>query len=991
MCALVAPQSRRVLLAQQPTSPAEIQSAKPATAAEQSGGEQLNEKVLPLLSRYCYECHNSKKLVADLALDKFKTLDSILASRDTFELVTRYVHTYQMPPDEHPQPTETERATLCDWLNRQLHDYYAAHPDPGRVTLRRLNRNEYNNTIRDLVGVGFQPADDFPQDDSGYGFDNIGDVLSLAPVLLEKYLSAADRILDEAIPTAPPASKVRHFPATQTEIGFNAIGDRGDGWVQLISLEEDDVAVELPVQAGDYLVRVKAFCKPVGGSLVGQGSSVPVIPKGKPDPTKLGIFLGHTFCQDLQIDATEESPQVYEARIGVPAGKQRFSASVRRNRGSDNETYMLNGRIGKQQPGIVYVKWMEIEGPLPAATERAPAAKLQASEGALPQADGSLVLEHNSQAELTFDAPHEGEFILRAEACAQQAGSEPAKMEFRVNGQAVKQFDVLAPATLLPLPNQHLFDINLLNARPCIYEVRQKLPAGKATFAAAFTNDFEDKTASNPNLRDRNLILHHLEVVDLSRPLPLPPMPETFAAYFSKPPSDQSGDDDAREMLTKFARRAFRRPVKPGEIERLMSLYLMARNDGESFSNSLKVSLKAVLVSPKLLFHGELPQRGQSAEKAVSGQADSNPIHPIDEFALASRLSYFLWSSMPDDELLALAEQGKLRENLPAQVQRMVASPKAAALVSNFAGQWLQLRTLETLSPDKEMFRDYDDGLRKSMQRETELLFDRILHENRSVLEFLTADYTFVNGRLARFYGLEKALAEQTQGSKPVNGGKPAGANTAADDFQLISLVGTHRKGVLTQGSMLTLTSNPTRTSPVKRGKFVLENLLGTPPPPPPANVPKLEEQAKQSHGTLRQQMEQHRQDPLCASCHAQMDPIGFGLENFNAIGKWRETDGTAKVDSAGQLKSGEPFKDAVELADLLVAKRKNDFLHCLSEKMLTYALGRGIEPFDRPAVDAIVKNLAADDCRFQTLILEVVQSMPFQSERAADDAPPTN
>jgi len=260
--------------------------------------------------------------------------------------------------------------------------------------------------------------------------------------------------------------------------------------------------------------------------------------------------------------------------------------------------------------------------------------------------------------------------------------------------------------------------------------------------------------------------------------------------------------------------------------------------------------------------------------------------------------------------------------------------------------------------------------LRKAMQRETEMLFDHILHTNKSVLEFLTADYTFVNARLARFYGLD-----------PVGG----------EEFRRVSLAGTHRRGVLTQGSILTLTSNPTRTSPVKRGKFVLETLLGTPPPPPPPNVPTLEATAKPPTGTLRQQMELHRRDAICASCHAQMDPIGFGLENFDAIGKWRETDGSAKVDAAGRLKTGEEFKTAEELAEILVDHRRDDYLHCLTEKMLTYALGRGVEPFDRPAVEKIVSNLQADDCHMQTLVQQIVDSLPFQMQRGetASESPP--
>jgi len=509
---------------------------------------------------------------------------------------------------------------------------------------------------------------------------------------------------------------------------------------------------------------------------------------------------------------------------------------------------------------------------------------------------------------------------------------------------------VLAPATLVPLDGQRLFDINLLNARPYVYEIHQTLQAGKNRFSVAFTNEFEDPKNANPNLRARRLIVDYLEAVDLQSPLPTPPMPDTFAAYFKKPPMEIDRDG-ARGIVAAFMQRAYRRPVEPAEVDRVMKLYDFAKGDGQNPQDSLRLALKAVLVSPKFLFRGEV-RPDPNNPKAM---------HEVDEYALASRLSYFLWSSMPDDELLHLAAAKKLRANLEQQVTRMLASPRSAAFVENFAGQWLQLRNLVNLAPDKLMFKDFDDSLRRDMKRETELLFADILHQDKSVLQFLTADYTFLNGRLARFYGMD---------------------SNSGDEFVKVSLAGTPRRGVLTQGSILTLTSNPTRTSPVKRGKFVLENLLGTPPPPPPPNVPNLDEEAKTLGGTLRHQMEMHRQNPVCASCHAQMDPIGFGLENFDAIGKWRDKDGATTVGAQGQLRTGETFKTAAELIDILANRDRADFEHCLAEKMLTYALGRGVEPYDRPAVEGIVRNLDANDGRMSALVMGIIKSLPFQMQR---------
>jgi hypothetical protein len=393
--------------------------------------------------------------------------------------------------------------------------------------------------------------------------------------------------------------------------------------------------------------------------------------------------------------------------------------------------------------------------------------------------------------------------------------------------------------------------------------------------------------------------------------------------------------------------------VTAPEIDRLMKLYDVTREQGDSFEAGVKLAMKAVLVSPHFLFLGEIPR--------TTGQG-TQPL-PLKEVALASRLSYFLWSSMPDDELLGLAEHGKLRKNLTAQVSRMLASPKADALVENFAGQWLQIRSLDSVQPDKKMFPEYDPALATAMHRETELFFENVMRKDTSVFDFLTGDYTFVNARLAKFYGLPEVKG---------------------DEFERVSLAGTPRRGVLTQASVLALTSNPTRTSPVKRGKWVLENLLGTPPPPPPPDVPNLDDKGRQLTGTLRQQMEQHRANPTCAGCHARMDPIGFGLENFNAIGVWRDTDGDSPVDSSGTLISGDTFHGAAELAKVLATKHRQEYLRCLAEKMLTYALGRGTEYYDRPALDKIVQSMDQHQDKFSSLILAVTDSFPFQMRRGA-------
>jgi hypothetical protein len=409
----------------------------------------------------------------------------------------------------------------------------------------------------------------------------------------------------------------------------------------------------------------------------------------------------------------------------------------------------------------------------------------------------------------------------------------------------------------------------------------------------------------------------------------------------------------------------------PDEVERLLALAERARREEASFERGIQVALQAVLVSPHFLFRGDLlsivgqasrlPAKRPVRDGVKAGGTPASLSLPINDYALASRLSYFLWSSMPDETLWQEAKRGTLRKNLEAQVRRMLKDPKAHALVENFADQWLQIRSLSQITPDKTTYPSFDEELRAAMQQETELFFETIMREDRSVLELLDANYTFMNERLARHYGVPGVKGEA---------------------LQRVSLKGSQRGGILTHASVLTITSNPTRTSPVKRGKWVLDNILGTPPPPPPPDVPELKE-GKVLSGSLRQRMEEHRANSLCASCHARMDPIGFGLENYDGIGAWRDKDGTFAIDPAGQLVTGESFHGPKDLKAILLKRKKDDFVRCLSEKMLTYGLGRGLEYYDRCATEQIAKGLAKNRYRFSSLVLEIARSAPFQLRRA--------
>jgi hypothetical protein len=374
-----------------------------------------------------------------------------------------------------------------------------------------------------------------------------------------------------------------------------------------------------------------------------------------------------------------------------------------------------------------------------------------------------------------------------------------------------------------------------------------------------------------------------------------------------------------------------------------------SRKRGDSFDQSIGTALEAVLVSPEFLF------RIEHDPKTASAEGD----HLINDYELASRLSYFLWSTTPDDELLRLADQKTLRkpEVLKAQVTRMLKDPKSSALVSDFGGQWLEFRALESVHPDLNRFPKYDDYLRDSERQETEMFFEYIIRQDRSVLDFLNGKYTFLNGKLAEFYGIP---------------------GIHGPEFRRVDLTGTPRAGVLTQGSVLTVSSYSTRTSVVLRGKWVLENLLNAPVPPPPPNVPLLDEAKVGTAMSLRQQMEEHRANAICATCHSRMDPIGFGLENFDAVGQWRTDDGKFPIDPSGTLTNGQTFKGSAELTDVL-AKQPQAFAGAITEKMLIYALGRGLEPYDRPTVKAIIDGLTRNDYKFSTLVMGIVNSVPFQ------------
>ena len=945
-------------------------AARAAVSAETATFER---DVQPLLKKYCYECHGlgGKEDEGDFHLTAYKSAADVPRDRKLWTQAMEHVRNRQMPPENADVlPTKAERDLLADWIDRQVYAADAQNPDPGRVVIHRLNRAEYNNSIRDLLGVDFHPADDFPADDSGYGFDNISDVLSLSPMLLGKYVKAAQQALDQAVPTQRITSTTWHFPANQALVGFNDLGDRGDGWVQILSLFEGDINVDMDVPVtGEYSVSFHAFGQDRDGNIYGASGPIPNSPPEKPE---LSLYVNDTVQQAFLIEAVEGSPATYTGKVSLLAGRQRIRVVMRRHRGGEHEQVVdtMARYVGPQSNGISWVKWIRVDGPGQGAVTRVPAARLAVTGPGDFTPTGARVLRGNGEVAMKFKVEKAGDYLVRAYAEATQAGKDPAVMDLRVDGKSLEVIPVLAPSAYQQFKNAKTSrpwtaPADHLVAVPQRYEIRTRLTPGEKTLAAVFSNYEADPENPNVNLRARTLTVHSLEVVEVDGTSPVPPISAVMRDYFAKKVTPQNKLTLAREQLSRFALRAWRRPPEKAELDRLMQLFAQGDQDEESFEAALKLPLMAVLVSPYFLLRAEFPE----ADRVAAAKPDPAPARlgvPIDEFSLATRLSYFLWSSVPDDELLDLAAKKQLRRQLGAQVARMLASPKAQAIVDNFAGQWLQFRALSAVEPDKTLFPRFSTTLRADLQKETALFVTHVMRENRSLMELLTADYTFVNERLAQFYGLP-----------PVTG----------EGFQRVSLQATPRRGVLGQGSLLVSTSNPTRTSPVKRGRFVLDNILGTPVPAPPPGVVNNIDAPEQAGLTIRQRIEQHRKDPRCASCHALMDPVGMAFEHFDAAGQWRdqEADGakTSAVDASGKLVSGESFDGALSLIQILSTTNRGDYYRNLAKKMLTYALGRGVEDHggDRMAADKIVQRIQADD-KFSSLVLAVVDSVPFQQMR---------
>ena len=781
----------------------------PVSNAENKSPE-FSSVGVPFLQKNCLSCHSGAKPKAELSLDGYKDSASLIKNRKVWDNVVKNIISGEMPPKSKPRPTVKESENFIS-LVQSIFDFNDrnAKPNPGNVTVRRLNRVEYKNTVRDLIGIDFDPTDDFPSDDIGHGFDNIGDVLTLSPVLMERYLSAAETIMNRAIVPDPAPVIKRHLSSRYTEpsLSDQAATKIIVGQFRRMESDSKENILSGPLHTsymwesdGEYVFRAKVYANSVDSK-----------------PVRLAVLI---------------------------SDKNLSSKSL------DSELDLLAGNFPKN----------------------------------------SLILK---TFEIKADKPTNAEVI-----------------EVKIPAMKVREKVLIALYKNVP---------------------------GKAGDKA-----FVEYMALEGPLDSRPTSHRELLLADSRKTLYL----------------------QTREIISRFLFKAYRRPPNPDEIQRSVALVDKAMKKGEKWESAMQFAMQAVLCSPKFLFKLEMDGKSINAE-----------VKKLEDFHIASRLSYFIWSSMPDQILFDLASKKQLGANLDKQVVRMLQDPKSSALVQNFALQWLQIKRLDLVSPDIKLFPSFDLKLRSAMKTETELFFTSIIKEDRSILDLIDSDYTFLNETLAKHYGIADTKGNMV-GKKIVQTG---GAPIRGDEFIRVALSDKSRGGLLTQASILTATSNPTRTSPVKRGRWVLEQILGSPPPPPPPDVPELSADDKSvAQGSLRQRMEQHRKNPSCANCHAKMDPIGFALENFNAIGAFRTKDGNFDIDASGEFSDGTTFKGPADLKNIVNLK-KDDFTRCLTEKMMIYALGRGLEYYDRPVIEKIVKHVSDNNYKFSSLVSAIVQSNAFQ------------
>ena len=764
-----------------------------------------------LFDQYCVACHNDRLRQGDLSLADVDPTHPA-AHATTLEKVIRKLRAGQMPPAHRPRPDQATLAAFIAGLEHEIDRAAAADPNPGRPVLHRLNRTEYANAIRDLLGLNVKVESLLPPDDMSQGYDNMSDVLSVSPTLLEAYISAAGKI-----------SRL-------------AVGDPGAS-----PLVETYVVPQAVSQMHHLL--------------------------GTPFGTRGGIVVTHNFPADGEFVFRLT---FYHSSIGPVFG--------------DN---------------------------IPAEGEQIEIAV---------NGERVALLDFNRKMKATDD--------LRTQPIRIVAGPQTISAAFiqRTAGP-VQDFVMPFERALADLSTGHVPGLTgLPHLRNLGIEGPYKTTGVSETASRRLIFSCRPESATDPGLA-----------------------------------ADSEADERpcARRIIARLARRALRRPVTDVDVSQFLALFDTGRATG-NFESGVRTALQAILADPEFLFRFERTPPGLAAGAS----------HRISDVELASRLSFFLWSSIPDDPLLAAAEAQGLSDpaELERQVRRMLADPRSEALSTNFASHWLRLQNLRDAHPDVYLFPDWDHNLNQSMRRETELFFDNLVREDRSVLDLLTADYTFVDQRLAKHYEIPNIMGPR---------------------FRRVSIADEHRRGLLGHAGILTLTSVSNRTAPVIRGAWILDVLLGTPPPKPPASVPPLQEHETGIEDlSVRERMVAHRANAFCAACHNIIDPIGFALENFDAVGAWRTKDSGLPVDSSGTLYDGTRVDGPVSLRRFLLDKA-DLFLTSFTRNLLMYATGRVFQPYDMPAVRAIVQDAVRQDHRFSAYVIGVVTSTPFQMRRV-DEAEET-
>ena len=765
--------------------PVQAQASAPARPGPVDGA---------LVEKYCVTCHNSRLKTGGLELDAMNVAD-IPAGGEVWEKVIRKVRGNMMPPAGMPRPDAAAASQFVAALESALDRDAAAHPSPGSTLLHRFNRAEYANAIRDLLSVEVDAATLLPPDDASYGFDNIADILGVSPLLMERYVTAAEKIAalavgDASQPKTAALYRVRNDVPQGEHLDALPRGTRGGTLIHH----------NFPLE-GDYVIKLKLW------------------------RTSVGFTRG--LQQQHDVEVSLDGTRVMLTPVGGP---------------SDYQLSVLNAAA------------------IDASLDTRLRTRIHATAG-----------------------PHDLAATFIALAGGVSTGPEALR------------------------PSMFAVDPLYIHGVPGIESVIIEGPYN---------------------------------------PLPAGDTPSRRAIFRCRPTSAADETACARTILSSLARRAYRRPVTDVDLQPLLTMYRTGHT-GAGFEQGIQLAVQGILTSPNFLFRAEEDPAGVAVGAA----------HRVSDLELASRLSFFLWSSIPDEPLLDLAARGVLKQPavVEREVRRMLKDPRARALVSNFGGQWLHLRNLTAFVPDRSDFPEFDDLLRQAMRRETEMFLESVLLGDGSTLDLLRADYTFVNERLARHYGIPGVYGS---------------------DMRRIAITNPARYGLLGQASILAVTSYPNRTSPVVRGKWILENILGSPPPPPPPNVPPLPDSQKPK--TMRERLASHRASPACASCHRVMDPIGFALENFDAVGAWRVRDGENLIDPSDTLADGTAVNGPVALRQAIL-RNPEIFVTTVTEKLMTYGLGRGLSYHDMPAIRKVVRDAAASEYRMSALVLGIVKSVPFQ------------